>query len=75
MTVEQKLSDIKARIRQAEIDRAKVEAQAESARNQVREATELLMEMGCESIEEAKARIKALEKSIESRIEEIRQLL
>ena len=75
MTVEQKLADIKTRIRQAEIDRAKVEAQAEAARNQVREATELLMEMGCESIEEAKARIKALEKSIESRIEEIRQLL
>ena len=72
---EEQLADIKERKRKAELERARTEAQADAARDQVREATKLLMEMGCTTIEEAKSRIKVLQGDIDFKIEEIRQSL
>jgi hypothetical protein len=72
---EQQLADIKERKRKAELERARTEAQADAARDQVREATKLLMEMGCKTIEEAKARMHELQREIDAQIEEIRQSL
>lgn len=72
---EEQLADIKARLHQAELNRARTEAQADAARDQVREATKLLMEMGCTTIEEAKARMHELQRGIEAQIEEIRKSL
>lgn len=72
---ENELADIKERKRKAELERARTEAQADAARDQVREATKLLMEMGCTTIEEAKARMRELQRDIEARVEEIRQSL
>lgn len=75
MLVEQQLADIKERKRLKELERARTEAQAETARDQVREATKLLMEMGCKSLEEAKARMAELRREIDEQIEEIRKSL
>lgn len=75
MTLEQQLADIKERKGQKELELARIEAQAESARDQVREASELLLDMGFKNTDEARARIKQLEKLIEDRLEEIRRIL
>lgn len=72
---EQQFADIKERKRQAELQRARSEAQADAARDQVKEATRLLMEMGCNTLEEAKARMNELRRSIDEQIEEIRKSL
>lgn len=74
-STEEQLADIKERKHKAELDRARVEAQADAARDQVREATKLLMEKGCTTIEEAKARMRELQREIDEQIEEIRQSL
>jgi hypothetical protein len=74
-SLEQQLAELKSRKQQKELERARVEAQADAARDQVREATKLLMEMGCSTIEEARKQMATLRKSIDDKIEEIRRSL
>jgi hypothetical protein len=74
-STEEQLTNIKERKRLKELERARTEAQADAARDQVREATTLLMEMGCTTIEEAKTRMRELQRDIDEQIEEIRKSL
>ena len=74
-STEEQLADIRERKRLKELERARTEAQAEAARDQVREATTLLVQMGCKSLEDAKAKMAELRREIDQQIEEIRKSL
>lgn len=74
-TPEEQLEDIKKRKHQAQIDQAAAQARAESAREAVCQATEMLLEMGCASLDEARAKISDLQGRIDKALDEIRRML